>query len=97
MITTALSPSIDSFNLPIFLVIFPMFMFSGTFFPLDILPGWAEGIAWCLPLTHLSLLVRGAFLGWAPPGWGWSVLYLVVVTALVLPLALVLMKRRLVK
>jgi lipooligosaccharide transport system permease protein len=97
MITTALSPSIDSFNLPIFLVIFPMFMFSGTFLPLDNLPGWAAALASGLPLTHLSLLVRSAFLGWAPAGWGWSVLYLWTVTPLLFLAALHLMKRRLVR
>jgi lipooligosaccharide transport system permease protein len=97
LVTTAIVPKIDSFNLPIFLLILPMFTFSGTFFPVDVLPGWAETIAWALPLTHLSLLVRGAFLGWFPDSWPWSV---AVLTALALAssvLALHLMRRRLVK
>jgi lipooligosaccharide transport system permease protein len=97
LITTALSPTIESFNLPIFLLIFPMFLFSGTFFPIDILPLWAKGVALALPLTHISLLVRGAFLG-APPPMAWaSVLYLAVVTPIVVAIAFRLMKRRLVK
>ena len=97
LITTALSPTIETFNLPIFLLIFPMFLFSGTFFPLDVLPAWAGWIATVLPLTHVALLVRGACLGSMPPHAGLSVAYLVVVTPAVAWLALRSMKRRLVK
>jgi len=97
LITTAITPTIDSFNVPIFLVIFPMFMFSGTFFPVDVLPEGARTVAWCLPLTHLSLLVRGAFLGWWPDGWAVSVVYLLLFTPTVFVVALTRMKRRMVR
>jgi len=97
MICTALTPNIDTFNFPIFVFVFPMFMFSGTFFPIDILPTWARLFAWCLPLTHVSLIVRGLALGWLPDGWGWSLLYLVLAAAIAFVTALILMKRRLVK
>jgi lipooligosaccharide transport system permease protein len=97
LITTALSPTIETFNLPIFVVIFPMFLFSGTFFPIDVLPSWAEWIARALPLTHVSLLVRGAFLGEPPPHAWASVLYLAAVTPIVTAIAFARMKRRLVK
>jgi len=97
LITTALSPKIDTFNLPIFVLVFPMFLFSGTFFPVDILPSWALAFAMALPLTHVSFLVRGACLGAAPPWWIANLAYLVVVTAGTMALALILMRRRLVK
>ncbi len=97
LVTTALVPQIDSFNLPMFIVIFPMFLFSGTFFPLDILPGWARIIAWFLPLTHLSSLIRGACLGWTPPHAGLSLAFLVAAAFASGAAALILMKRRLVK
>lgn len=97
LITTALVPSIDSMNFPIFLLIFPMFLFSGTFFPIDILPAWARVVANVLPLTHIALLIRGAFLGWFPPGWAGSIVYLVVLTCGTIVTALILMKRRLIK
>ena len=97
LIATSLTPNIDSFNFPIFIFIFPMFMFSGTFLPVDILPAWARVIAWCLPLTHVSLLVRGSFLGWYPAGWGWSLLYLGAAAVVFFVTALHLMKRRLIK
>ena len=97
LVATALVPRIDSFNLPSFLFIFPMFLFSGTFFPIDILPGWAMRIALALPLTHISFLVRGACLGRIPPFWFVNLLYLLAGTALAFVLALVLMRRRLVR
>ena len=68
LITTALVPSIDSMNFPIFLLIFPMFLFSGTFFPIDILPAWARAVAKVLPLTHIAILVRGIVPRLVPAG-----------------------------
>lgn len=97
LVTTAMSPTIETFNLPIFLLIFPMFLFSGTFFPIDVLPAWARVVAAALPLTHVSLLVRGACLGDSPPGALGSVVYLVAVMPFVAWIAFRLMKRRLVK
>jgi lipooligosaccharide transport system permease protein len=96
MICTALVPGIETFNLPIFLGITPMFLFSGTFFPLQNLPGWAQTVAQLLPLTHLVKLVRGASLHlWSNDLW-FSLLYLLVAALLLLPLAISLMVRRIV-
>ncbi len=97
LVATALVPTIDSFNVSTFVFIFPMFLFSGTFFPIDILPPWASAVAMTLPLTHVALLVRGACLSDAPAGWAWSVAYLAALTAGATALALVLMRRRLIK
>jgi lipooligosaccharide transport system permease protein len=46
-------------------VIMPMFLFSGTFFPIDELPNWAEWIAYVLPLWHGVALCRSLTLGTA--------------------------------
>lgn len=97
LITTALVPQIDTFNLSTFVVIFPMFLFSGTFFPLDILPGWAARLAWFLPLTHVSSLLRGATLGLRPEFLTLSLAYLLGMTLIATGLAVILMRRRLVK
>jgi len=97
LITTALVPRIELFNLPIFLLIFPMFLFSGTFFPIDILPAWAATIAWILPLTHVTILIRGASLGLPPPHLAASLTYLLLVTFFSAAAALVLMRRRLIQ
>jgi lipooligosaccharide transport system permease protein len=98
MLFTAFVKSIDMFNLPIFLFITPMYLFSGTFFPLENLPNWAQGVAWALPLTHLVSLARNLCLGTVS---GMNVLvsggYLLAATILLIPLALRLMRRRLIK
>lgn len=43
--------------------IVPMSFLCGTFFPLDRLPGWAETLAKCLPLTHSNFAIRAALFG----------------------------------
>ncbi len=97
MIATSLVPTIEGFNFPMFLVIFPMFVFSGTFFPVDNLPLWARILAVCLPLTHISRLVRGAALGKLEPS-DHLVAFLFLLLALALALlAIASMRRRLVK
>ena len=97
LVITAITKNISSFNLPMFLCIMPMFMFSGTFFPVSILPKWALWIAWCLPLTHVSYLVRAAVLGMGRGHMIWSALYLLVLSVVMAGLALKLMKRRLIQ
>jgi lipooligosaccharide transport system permease protein len=97
LVCTAVTPNIDTFNVPMFVVVFPMFLFSGTFFPIDILPGWAMAVALALPLTHVSMLVRGATTGIVPDYWGWSLVYLGGATVIAAVTALLLMKRRLVR
>ncbi len=96
LLMTSAVKTISQFNVPMFAVIMPMFAFGGTFFPVDILPRWALAVAWCLPLTHLSLLTRAAVLGWPHPMMGWSALYVGVAAILLAAWALVRMKRRLV-
>ena len=96
MIFTGIVPSIDMFNLPIFLFITPMFLFSGTFFPTSTLPGWAQTISSALPLTHLVNLCRSFCLGELSAENGLSVAYLIVMVVLLFPVALVLMRRRLI-
>jgi lipooligosaccharide transport system permease protein len=44
-------------------IINPLFLFSGTFFPLSQLPDAIEWIAWLTPLFHGVELVRGLVLG----------------------------------
>ena len=51
--------------------IIPMFLFSGTFFPVSQLPTWLEIVAYCLPLYHGVSLCRDLTLGqvsWADLG-----------------------------
>ena len=48
-------------------VILPMFLFSGTFFPVDQLPSWLELVARVTPLWHAVDLCRSLALGTATP------------------------------
>ncbi|MDQ3878417.1 MAG: ABC transporter permease, partial [Actinomycetota bacterium] len=43
--------------------IMPMFLFSGTFFPVSQLPGWLQPVAYATPLWHGVELTRTAVLG----------------------------------
>ena len=94
MIFTALVPNIDSFNYPFFLLITPMFLFGGTFFPISQL-GAAEPFAYILPLTHTSLLIRDMSLGMSSPLDLLALVYVLVMTAATSYLAVRLMKKRL--
>lgn len=49
-------------------VIMPMFLFSGTFFPVDQLPEWLQPLAWVTPLWHGVNLCRSLALGTASVG-----------------------------
>lgn len=43
----------------------PLFLFSGTFFPIDRLPVLMQGLAWALPLSHGVALARDLVLNTA--------------------------------
>jgi lipooligosaccharide transport system permease protein len=50
--------------------IIPMFLFSGTFFPVDQLPAFFEWVAYATPLWHGVSLARGLALGTLEAGAG---------------------------
>jgi lipooligosaccharide transport system permease protein len=57
----------DNFNILFRLIITPLFMFSGVFFPVDRLPAPVQWIAEASPLYHGVQLVRGLTLGHLAP------------------------------
>lgn len=60
----------ESFTSIFRLVITPLMLFSGTFFPLDQVPLWIRPLAWATPLWHGTELARPLFLGDpTPDGW----------------------------
>jgi lipooligosaccharide transport system permease protein len=98
MIATSLVPSIDFFNYPIFLYITPMFLFSGTFFPLEALPKPVQTISWAiLPLSHVVRINRALVLGRLRPGLLLSLGWLALMAVVAFFIALRMMKRRLIK
>ncbi|PIU19163.1 MAG: ABC transporter permease [Elusimicrobia bacterium CG08_land_8_20_14_0_20_59_10] len=97
LLFAATAPYIDNLNLPIFLFINPMFLFSGTFFPLDGMPAWIRLAANILPLTHLVNITRAAAFGRLHAALLWDLLYIVVLTATMAYIAIRKMKTRLIK
>ncbi|HET9900907.1 MAG TPA: ABC transporter permease, partial [Actinomycetes bacterium] len=43
--------------------IMPLFLFSGTFYPIESLPAFVQPLAWLTPLYHGVVLARGLSLG----------------------------------
>lgn len=97
MYFTGITPSIDMFNLPIFLFVTPLFLFSGTFFPVAGLPQWGQAMAAISPLYHLVELSRLAAMGRMEAGLFVSLAYLTAFGALFFFLAVRVMRRRLIK
>ncbi len=95
MLVTGTARSYEIFNYYFTLFISPMFLFSGTFFPLSDLPRWAQGIAWFLPLTHAARAARELFFGHFSFTFVISFFWLCVVASLSCWLAVLKMERRL--
>ena len=49
-------------------ILVPLFLFSGTFFPVEQLPDWIEPLAWVTPLWHGVELTRDLATGTASAG-----------------------------
>ena len=58
LLTAGMVRTIDQINVPIFLLIVPMYTLCGTYFPRDTLPNWLSSIAGLLPLSTLTDLLR---------------------------------------
>lgn len=58
----------QGFNVLRRFILVPMFLFAGTFYPIDRLPEWARWVAYLTPLWHGTELARGAALGTSSPG-----------------------------
>lgn len=90
---------IDRGQLPMLyrLVFVPLFLFSGTFFPLDQLPTWLQPIGWLSPLWHGSEWGRVVSYGHPEPTWLTLIhaVYLVVWIVVGIALAIRTFSRRL--
>ncbi|WP_455283212.1 ABC transporter permease [[Eubacterium] cellulosolvens] len=97
MCFTSLVPKIEFFNYPIFLLITPMYLFSGTFFPMSILPEQIQTISLLIfPLAHAVNISRWLTTGIAYSSITLSLLWLVVVAVPLTILSINLMKKRLI-
>ncbi len=50
-------------------IVMPMFLFAGTFYPLESMPAALQWIGWISPMWHGTQLARVVSLGLAVPGW----------------------------
>jgi len=97
LIMTALSPSYDFFMYYFTLMITPMMLLCGVFFPVAQLPAPIQAATQVLPLTHAVELVRPLMNGAVPAD---AFLHLAVLAAYAIAsvyIALVLTRRRLLK
>jgi lipooligosaccharide transport system permease protein len=63
MVVTSFARDYDSFTYYFSLVVTPMGLLAGTYFPLEHFPKWAQNLALVMPLTHGVLVIRALFLG----------------------------------
>jgi lipooligosaccharide transport system permease protein len=95
LIMTALSPSYDFFMYYFTLVITPMMLLSGVFFPVEQLPPALQAFSTVLPLTHGVAIARPLMQGVVPANLLLHLAVLVGYGLVAFQLALALTRRRL--
>lgn len=93
---TATQRTDTSFALIGRLLITPLFLLGGVFFPIHQLPQLVQGIAWLTPLAHGVALARSLSVGAAPPSAGLHLAVLLVYATIGLVAARITLPRRLV-
>ena len=93
----ALAPNYDFFTYFFTLVVTPMLLLSGVYFPVEQMPAWLAGAAQMLPLKHAIDLARPLMLDRVPENIALHVLVLVAYAAVSYFLALALTRRRILK
>jgi len=96
MFYTSFIPAINYVDYFFTLVITPMFIFAGTFFPVSQLPDWAQKLAWFMPLYHTVNITRSLNIGTSAGIWG-DFVWLAVCGLLFYALSLWRMRRRMIK
>jgi lipooligosaccharide transport system permease protein len=96
VIVAAKVPGIDYFNYFYTLLMTPMFLFSGIFFPLDAMPPVVTRIAFFMPLYHVVNICR-AFAYGNTTTVGWDIVWLLAVAILLAPYPFRLMRKRMIK
>jgi lipooligosaccharide transport system permease protein len=95
LFVTSIVPSIYSFNFFFTLVITPMFLLSGVFFPLTRFPDIVQKLSWVAPLTPVARLIRGLFQGDLQPSMLLALGIIIGWAAVFFCITLVTMRRRL--
>jgi lipooligosaccharide transport system permease protein len=94
---TSIVPSIYSFNYFFTLIINPLFLLSGVFFPLESFPKILRDISWFTPLRPVVEIVRGLFKGQVPENLWLCIVVTLAYIVIFFSITLVTMRRRLTK
>lgn len=97
LVMSALSPNYDFFNYYYVLVLTPMFILCGVFYPISTLPADVQSFVHWLPLTHAVALTRGQITGQIPAMWWWHLTVLLIYALAGFYTAAVLARRRLIR
>ncbi|MBD3234240.1 MAG: ABC transporter permease [candidate division Zixibacteria bacterium] len=87
-------PNINYIDYYFTLVMTPMFIFAGTFFPVTQLPEWAQKAAFFMPLYHVVLVTRSFVTGDIHPDLWQSIVWIIIVGAFFFGLSLRLIRSR---
>lgn len=93
----AASPTMSTLTLVFTVLATPLFFFSGSFFPIEVLPSWVQPAAWVAPLTPGVHLARGMVTGELGQAHLLSALYLLALILTLFPLASRQLRARLIK
>jgi len=93
----ALANGYDFFSYYMTVILTPMLMLSGVFFPVEQLPGGVQSVATALPLYHGVAVVRPLLSGELPGGWVGHLAVIVAYAMVALYVAVVLTRRRLLR
>lgn len=97
LVMNSLAPSYDFFTYFFTLVLTPMLLFSGVYFPVEQMPAWLATIASALPLKHAIDIARPLMLGHIPSGIVLHVAVLAAYATVAYYIALLLTRRRLLR
>ncbi|HEY4715517.1 MAG TPA: ABC transporter permease [bacterium] len=97
MIVTSVALSYEFFSYYFTLIISPLFLLSGVFFPLDSLPEIIQKIAWFMPLTYSVDACRKLVLGTVEVSVLYDALAIIFLSIPVFILAVNLAKKRLIR
>lgn len=96
MVVTGFARDYDSFTYFFSVVVTPMSLLAGTFFPLDHFPKWGQVLAYCLPLTHGVEITRALFLGQWDNRYFLNVALLLLISVVFTNWSIAVIKRRLI-
>ncbi|MBI4179510.1 ABC transporter permease [bacterium] len=97
MVATGLARDYDFFTYFFTLVVSPMFLFSGIFFPLEGMSGWAVALAESLPMTWMVRMSRVLAYGRMDPAFFGDIVKSILSILVLFILSVRLIERRLIR